>query len=80
LIFGDVGDVVEDDQIVAVELGDRAFEGQLATGDLEPLHEVGGASEHDAPSILDQGEPERCRQMTLAAAWWAEEQDVGTPR
>src|SRR6266436_4610790 len=35
LILGDVGDVVEDEQIVAVELGGRAFEGQLATSDLE---------------------------------------------
>ena len=58
----------------------RAFESQLATSDLEPLHEISGAGEHHAPSILDQGEPERCRQMALAAARWAEEQDVGTLR
>src|SRR5437763_12503140 len=62
-----IGDVVEDEQIVTVELGDRAFEGQLATSDLEPLHEISGAGEQHAPSILDQGEPERCRQMALAA-------------
>ena len=37
LILGDIGDVVEDKQIVAVELGDRAFEGQFATSNLEPL-------------------------------------------
>jgi len=61
LILGDVGDVVEDEQIVAVELGGRAFEGQLATSDLELLHKISGAGKHHAPSILDQGEPERCR-------------------
>src|SRR5205814_5537495 len=43
LILGDVGDVVEDEQIVAVELGDRAFECELATSDLELLHQIGGA-------------------------------------
>src|SRR6266852_5775249 len=68
LILGDVGDVVEDEQIVAVELGDRAVECELATSNLEPLHEIGSAGEHHAPSILDQGKPERCRQMALAAA------------
>ena len=68
LILGDIGKVIEDEQIVAVELGDRAFEGQLATSDLEPLDEIGGAGEHHAPSILDQGKPERRRQMALAAA------------
>src|SRR5271170_2045849 len=75
LILGDVGEVIEDEQIVSVELGYHAFEGQLTTSDLEPLHEIGGAGEHHAPSILDQGKPERCRQMALTAARWAEEQD-----
>jgi hypothetical protein len=42
------------------------------------LHEIGGAGEHHAPSILDQGKPERSRQMALAAAGRPEEQDVGT--
>jgi hypothetical protein len=32
LILGDVGDVVEDEQVVAVELGDRGFERQFAPG------------------------------------------------
>src|SRR5206468_6501174 len=64
--------------IVAVELGDRAFEWQFATSGLELLHEISGASKQHAPSTLDQSEPERCRQMALAAARRAEQQDVGT--
>ena len=80
LILGDVGEIIEDEQMVAVELGNRGFEGELATSDLEPLHEIGGAGEHHAPSILDQGKPKRCRQMALAAARWAEEEDVGPLR
>src|ERR1700741_409150 len=41
------------------------------------LHEIGGTGKQHAPSILDQSEPERCRQMALAAARWTEEQDIG---
>ena len=54
-----------------------AFERQLAPRDLQPLHEIGGAGEHHAPAVLDQCEAERCRQMALAAAGRAEQQDVG---
>ena len=54
-----------------------AFEGQVAASDLQPLDEIGGAREQHAPSVLDEGEPERCREMALAAAGRAEEQDIG---
>ena len=50
LILGDLGDVVEDKQIVAVELD--AFEGQFATSNLDPLHEISGA---DAAERLSLG-------------------------
>src|SRR5208282_5073442 len=42
LVLGDVSEVIEDEQVEAVQLGDGAFEGQLTTSDLEPLHEIGG--------------------------------------
>jgi hypothetical protein len=32
LVLGDVGEVVEDQQVVLVELGDGGFEGELAPG------------------------------------------------
>jgi len=41
LILGDVSEVVEDQQIVAVEFADCAFEGEVATSDLELLYEIG---------------------------------------
>jgi hypothetical protein len=41
LILGDVSEVIKDEQIVAIEPGDRMFEGQVATGDLELLDEIG---------------------------------------
>jgi short subunit dehydrogenase-like uncharacterized protein len=56
---------------------DGTFQRQLAPCNLEPLHEIGGASKHHAPAVLDQCETERCRQMALAAARWTKEQDVG---
>jgi len=32
------------------------------------LDEIAGSHEQDAPSVLDEREPDRCREMTLAAA------------
>src|SRR6516165_1646852 len=55
LIFGDVSEVIEDKQIVAVEFGDRIFKSELATSDLELLYEIGCAREQYAPPILAGG-------------------------
>lgn len=66
--LGDVADAVEDQPDVAVELGDGAFERQLPSRHLQALHELCGAGEQNAPAILDEGQPERCRQMALSAA------------
>src|SRR6267154_939745 len=77
LILGDVSEVIKDEQIVTVELCNRAFEGQIATSELELLYEIGRTREQHAPSVLDQGKPERCREMALATARWSEEQNVG---
>jgi hypothetical protein len=41
LILGDIGEVVEDQQVVLVELGDGGFESEFAAGDLQPLDEIG---------------------------------------
>src|SRR5260370_34811528 len=68
LILGDVSEVIENEQIVAIELCNRAFESQVATGDLKLLYEIGCAHEQHAPSVLDQAKPEGCREMALPAA------------
>src|SRR5262249_61374218 len=49
LVFGDVGDVVENEQVEEVEPGDGGLERQLAAGGLEALPEVGGSPGGDAP-------------------------------
>ena len=68
LILGDVGDVVEDEEIVAVEFGDRVFKRQFAAGDLKPLHKIARASEEHPPAVFDEGETERGREMAFAHA------------
>ena len=67
LVLGDIGEVVEDQQVIFVEPGDRRFEAEIATGDLKPLHEVGGFREQDAPALFDQSQAERGRQMRFAS-------------
>src|SRR5215470_4837056 len=73
LILGDVGDVVEDQQVIFVELGDGRLESELAVGDLELLNELPGANEEDAPSLLDEAVPDAGRKVRFAGAASAEE-------
>jgi len=62
--------------MVFVEPGDGAFEGEFAAGDLELLDEIGGATEQDAPAVLDQGEADGGGEMRLSPAGRAE-QEIG---
>ena len=77
LILGDVGEIVEDQEVEAVEPVDGGLEVEFAPRDLELLDEIGGAGEQDAPSVLDQGEADGCGEMALAAAGWAEQEQIG---
>jgi hypothetical protein len=56
LVLAERGEVVEDQQMEAVEPVDGGLERQLAAGDLKLLDQVGGAGEHHAPAVFDQGE------------------------
>src|SRR5690348_7877744 len=62
LVFGDVGDVIEDQQVEFVELDNSGFEREFAAGDLEPLDEIGGAGK--------QCQPRSTRAKPSAAARW----------
>ena len=77
LVLGDVGEIVKDQELEPVETVDGGLEGQFATGDLELLDEVGGSGEEDLASVLDEGEPDRRRQVALSPAGWAEQEQVG---
>src|SRR5712664_4818909 len=77
LILGDIGEVVEDQQMVFVEPGDGGFESEFAAGNLQPLDEVSGSGEQYAPAVFDKGEAESCRQVTLAGAGRPEQNQIG---
>ena len=77
LILGDIGEIVEDQEIEAIEPIDGGLEIELATRHLELLDEIGGAGEEHAPSVLDQGEADGGREMALSAAGRAEQEQIG---
>src|ERR1700722_5023220 len=51
LILGDIGKIVEDQEMVFFELGDGGLEREFSSGDLQLLDEIGGAGEESPPSI-----------------------------
>jgi len=77
-MLGDLGDIVEDQQLVLVELGDGGLEPQLPARHLQPLDEVCGAHEQHALTALNESQTGCCRKMALAPAGRAKEQDIGT--
>ncbi len=77
LILGDISEIVKDHEIEAIETTDGRLEVELTSRHLELLHEIGGAGEQDAPSVLNEGEADRCRQVALAAAGRAEQEQIG---
>ena len=66
LAFLDVGEIVEDQQAVFVELLDGGGQAQFLARGLELLDEIGGAGEQDAVPGLDEGVAEGGAQMRLA--------------
>src|SRR5262249_60401302 len=74
LVLGDIGDVIEDQQMEFVELGNGGFESELAAGNLQPLDEISGAGRQHTPAGFDKGKAERCREVALATARWAKQQ------
>src|SRR5512132_497142 len=77
LILADVGEVVENQEVEAVEPVDGGLEGEFAAGDLELLDEVGGPGEQDPRSVVNQGEADGCGEMAFSAAGRAEQEQVG---
>lgn len=55
LVLVGIGDVVENDQVELVELGQGGFEDQVAARGLEPLHQIAGTGIEHAVTCLDQG-------------------------
>src|ERR1700678_4570124 len=68
LVLGEIGEIVEDQQVIFVELGDRGFEDEIAARELKLLDEVGGSGEQHAPALFDQGQADRGREMGFSCA------------
>ena len=66
LVFADVGEVIQDQQVIFVELGNSGFEREVAAGNLQPLDEIGGAGEQNAPAVLNKREAQCRCEMALA--------------
>src|SRR5207249_9435061 len=77
LILADVDDVIKDQEVILVKLGECAFKREFATRDLQSLDEIAGAHEEHAPSVLDEREPDGGGQVALAAARRTEQQKIG---
>src|SRR3546814_8309113 len=77
LILGDIGEVVRDEQVVFVELGDGGFERQFAARELKLLDQLGRAGEQHAPTLRDKLQADGCRQVALSSARRAEQDELG---
>ena len=64
LVLGDIGQIVENQQVIFVEFADRSFKAEIAARDLKLLDEVGGPGEQDAR------QPFSTRTRQSAAARW----------
>ena len=74
----DVGEIVENQRVVFVEFGNGGLQRQRQglAGDLQPLHQIGGAGEQHAEAVLDHGMAKACAKMRHARPRWSETQDM----
>jgi len=79
LVLVGVGDVVEDDEVELVELGERGLEGEgeVAAGGLQPLHEVRGSRVKDAMAGFDEGMADGADEVGLAGTGVADGDEFG---
>ena len=68
ILRGHIGEVVEDQEVVLVELADGGFEGEVPACRLELLHQRRRALVEDPEPVLDECEPEGRGQVALARA------------
>ena len=68
LAFLHVGEIVEDQEVILVELLDGGGEAQFLACGLQLLDEVGGGGEERAIAVVDEGVTESRAEMALADA------------
>ena len=67
LVFADIGEVVEDQQVEAIKPVDGGLEGKFPTRQLEPLHQVGGSGEPHAPDFSTSTSPMSSSSSSILA-------------
>jgi hypothetical protein len=68
LVLGNIGEVVEDQQVILVQLGEGGLQSEITPSGLKFLNQVGGSGEQNPPAIFHQSVADRGRQVRLAAA------------
>ena len=68
LVLAHISEVIEDQAIDAVELGEERRQGEVAPGSLETLNQVVGAQVEDAVPGLDQAVAQGSSDVALAGA------------
>ena len=77
LIAPDVAEVIQDQQVVAIQLGQFLWQSHVAPGGLQSLHDVAASGEQHATPGFDQCVPEAAHEMALADPGRSEQQHVG---
>jgi len=77
LILSDVAEIIEDDAIELVELGESCWQDEIAAGGLEFLHEIGGAGEEHAIAVIDKAGADGGGDVRLSSAARPKDEDVG---
>ena len=78
LVLGDVGQVIEDDQLVVVEAGDGRLECQFSACDLQLLNEIADAEV--GVRVKSTRQPFSIRPRPMAAARWVDPPPGGPNR
>ena len=76
LVFWNVCEVVEDEQVESVEFFQRVFEDQVSPGALEPLHEVGCSHEAYAPPGFDDCGSDCAGEVAFSGSRRSEQEQV----
>ena len=54
MVLMDIGEIIEDQQVVSVEFGNRGLQLQSLSCSLQPLDEVSGSGEQHTVAVLDK--------------------------
>ena len=77
LIFADIAEIVEDEAVELVELGQDSGQVEVPARGLQLLDEIGGPGKQDAVAVIDEAGANGSGNMGLAGTARPEDQNVG---